>query len=239
MSPKIMYYVLYIMPYFKQKCFPLPKTKNQQGFTLLELLVALAIFAVIAVMAYSGLDTVLTARSQTEQHATQLAHLQKAITWLGRDIEQYIERPIRDQYGDNQLSLQGTNSQIELTRAGWRNPAQQQRSSLQRVAYHLENQTLSRSYWWVLDRAQDTHPIQINLLNNVVNLQLRYLDKSLRWHEQWPPSDFSTTNTNTLPIIPKAIEVTLTVNEWGRITRLFRVTGGLIKNEKLKVKNEN
>jgi len=187
-----------------------------KGFTLLELLVALAIFAVIAVIAYSGLDTILTARLQTDQHATQLARLQMAFTWLGRDIEQYIQRPIRDQYGNRQPALQGTISHLELTRAGWRNPAQQQRSSLQRVAYHLENQTLMRSYWSVLDRAQYARTLKMDLLNEVNEIQLRYLDENLRWHEQWTPNEKASL---------KAIEVTLTVLEWGRITRLFRVPG--------------
>jgi len=200
--------------------------KTGLGFTLLELLVALAIFAVIAVMAYSGLDTVLTARQQTDQHATQLARLQMAFIWLGRDIEQHINRPIRNQYGDRQATLQGTISQMELTRAGWRNPAQQQRSSLQRVAYHLEEKTLWRSYWRVLDRAQDAVAIRMGLLKEVNEIQFRYLDEHLRWHEQWPPLNFSNrapnkqANSNqTL----KAIEVTLTVEKWGRLIRLFRI----------------
>ncbi|KHD07289.1 hypothetical protein PN36_19795 [Candidatus Thiomargarita nelsonii] len=187
-----------------------------KGFTLLELLVALAIFALIAVMAYSGLDTILTARLQTDQHATQLARLQMAFIWLGRDIEQYIERPIRDQYGNSQPALQGTISHLELTRAGWRNPAQQQRSSLQRVAYHLENKILMRSYWSVLDRAQYARTFKMDLLNDVNEIELRYLDENLRWHEQW-----SSNEKGSL----KAIEVTLTVLDWGRIIRLFRVPG--------------
>lgn len=198
----------------QQRAFTRPQIL--QGFTLLELLVALAIFAVIAVMAYKGLDTILTAHLQTDQHATQLARLQMTLTWLGRDIEQYIERPIRDQYGDRQQALQGTISHLELTRAGWRNPAQQQRSSLQRVAYHLENKTLMRSYWWVLDRAQDARPLKMDLLNEVNEIQFRYLDENLRWREQWPPNEKASL---------KAIEVTLTVLGWGRITRLFRVPG--------------
>ncbi|EDN71908.1 outer membrane secretion protein W [Beggiatoa sp. SS] len=105
-------------------------------------------------------------------------------------------------------------------------PAQQQRSSLQRVAYHLEDKTLWRSYWRVLDRAQDAQPIRMGLLNEVNEIQLRYLDEHLRWHEQWPPLNFSNgapneqANSNqTL----KAIEVTLTVAKWGRLTRLFRI----------------
>lgn len=215
------------MTYFEQQR-SLTLLKQKQGFTLLELLVALAIFAVIAVMAYSGLDTVLTARLQTDQHAAQLAQLQMAFTSLGRDIEQHIRRPIRDQYGDTQPTLQGTISQMEFTRAGWRNPAQQKRSSLQRVAYLMEDKTLWRSYWWVLDRAQDARPIRMDLLNEVNEIKLRYLDDNLRWHEQWPRLDLLNTipdeNAN-LPQTLKAIEVTLTVEGWGRITRLFRVPG--------------
>ncbi len=215
------------MTYFRQQRLPIcPKTL--QGFTLLELLVALAIFAVIGVMAYSGLNIILTARLQTEQHAAQLARLQMAFTWLGRDIEQHIGRPIRDLYGDKQPALQGTFSQMEFTRAGWRNPAQQPRSSLQRVAYHIEDKILWRSYWRVLDRAQDARPIQMKLINDIDDIKYRYLDESLRWHEEWPP-DLSNTapdeHANRLLTALKAIEVTLTVAGWGRITRLFRVPG--------------
>lgn len=199
-------------------------SKQQQGFTLLELLVALAIFAVIAVMAYSGLNTVLRARLQTDHYAAQLARLQMALTWLGRDIEQHIGRAIRDQYGDEQLALQGTVSQIQLTRAGWRNPAQQKRSSLQRVAYHLEEKTLMRSYWRVLDQAQDSRPIRMDLLNEVDEIKLRYLDERLRWHEQWPPLDLLDMAPNQDTTL-KAIEVTLNVVGWGHIIRLFGVPG--------------
>ena len=200
------------------------KPKTLQAFTLLELLVALAIFAIIAIMAYAGLNTILTARQQTEQHAAQLAQLQITFLWLGRDIEQLVERAIRDQYGDRQAILQGKNSNLELTRAGWRNPARQKRSSLQRVAYFLEDKILYRSYWWVLDRAQDTSPIKMDLLNNVNAFKLRYLDKLLKWHEQWPPLNFIPSQAENVPPISKlrAIEVTLTVEGWGDIIRLFR-----------------
>jgi general secretion pathway protein J len=200
--------------------------KKIQGFTLIELLVALTIFSIMAMMAYGGLNTIISARLQIEQQASQLTHLQRTLSWLKHDFEQFVNRPIRDQYGDKQLSLQGTNTQVEFTRAGWRNPAQQPRSSLQRVAYHLENKTLVRSYWWVLDRAQDAHPIQMNLLIDVTDLQFRYLDKNLQWTEQWPSFDrsLSEKTNQALPII-KAIEVTLTVSGWGQLIRLFRING--------------
>lgn len=199
----------------------------QQAFTLLELLVVLVIFAVIAVMAYGGLNTVLTTYKQTDQHATQLTRLQMAFTWLRRDIEQHIKRPIRDQYGDLKPIMQGTISQIEFTRAGWRNPAQQKRASLQRVTYHVAENTLWRSYWWMLDRAQDAQPLKTGLLENVQEIQFRYLNKNLRWQTQWLASERLNTltlepNQENLPKL-RAIEVTLTIEGWGRLTRLFRV----------------
>jgi general secretion pathway protein J len=204
---------------------------KHRGFTLLELLVALAIFAVIATLAYNGLNTILMLRTQTDHYANQLAHLQMVFTWLERDIEQSVGRPIRDEYGDLQPALQGTKSSLELTHAGWRNPAQLPRSSLQRVVYVIQGKTLSRTYWQVLDRAQDSQPIQVELLNEVDNLQFRFLDNQFQWHNQWPPLDLFTLPPTSPPAekIPPpvtliAIEVTLTVENWGRLIRLFQVT---------------
>lgn len=191
-----------------------------KGFTLLELLVALTIFAVIATVAYSGLNTILATRSQTERYANQLAQLQMTFARLGRDLEQYIPRPIRNEYGDLEPALQGTLDTIEWTCTGWRNPLPQPRSSLQRVAYHRANNTLWRTYWPVLDRAQDTKPLRAPVANDINDFQLRFLDELQQWYDEWPPS---------LPVIQqkppvlKAIEVTLTVKEWGQLTRLFQV----------------
>jgi general secretion pathway protein J len=191
-----------------------------QGFTLLELLTALAIFALIATLAYRGLNTLLTIRQQTDEHAQKLAQLQTAFTQLGRDIEQYRERQIRDHYGDIQPALQGTDTDLEFTHTGWNNPAQQQRSTLQRVAYHLKDKTLWRTYWRVLDRAQDSPPLTTALLDPIETLYWRYLDNTLQWQDKWPPSSPST--TPHLPTL-SAIEITLTLPGWGQLRRLYRV----------------
>jgi general secretion pathway protein J len=212
------------MAYFeniRKICLP----NTTQAFTLLEIIVALAIFAIMATMAYSGLMTVLTARQQIEQQAVQLAQLQMAFTWLGRDIEQLVRRPIRDQYGDHQPILQGSSLQLELTHAGWNNPIQQPRSSLQRVAYYLEKQTLWRAQWWTLDRAATEEPVVTSLLAEVTMLQLRYLDEHLDWHEQWISANSLTNTPVEQPSLPKlqAIEVTLISEKLGEFVRLFQV----------------
>lgn len=196
------------------------KSSTLSGFTLLELLVALAIFAMVAVIAYGGLATMLMLREQTDKSAQQLAQVQMTFMWLKRDIEQAIHRPIRDSYGDVQPPLQGNQSVLALTRTGWQNPAQQQRSQLQRVTYRIKDNTLWRIYWWVLDRAQDTQSRQVALLDHVETLQLRFLDETLHWHDEWPPAHTTKETIENLVKL-KAIDVILTIKKLGYINRLF------------------
>jgi general secretion pathway protein J len=199
---------------------------QQNGFTLLELLVAMGIFAVLAAMAYSGLNSVMTARQVTNQHADRLAQLQMAFLWLGRDVEQAVDRSIRDEYGDVQPAMLGVETgryQLELTHTGWRNPAGRARSNLQRVAYGIRDGALVRAYWNVLDRAQDSQPLESVLLDEVDKLELRFLDEKSKWRDSWPGGQLGS-RPSTVP--PKAVEVTLETKAEGRITRLFRVPSG-------------
>ena len=199
--------------------------KKQNGFTLLELLVALGIFAVLAAMAYSGLNSVMTARQVTNQHADRLSQLQMAFLWLGRDVEQAIDRLIRDEYGVEQPAMLGVETgryQLELTRTGWRNPAGRARSNLQRVAYGIRDGNLMRAYWNVLDRAQDSEPLESVMLDGVEKLELRFLNANNSWQDSWP-SNQPGGPPSSVP--PQAVEVTLETKAEGRITRLFRVPG--------------
>lgn len=201
--------------------------KKLAGFTLLELLVALSIFGLLAAMAYNGLNTVMNARQVTEQHASRLTQLQMTFLWLGRDVEQAVDRAIRDEYGEEQpamMAVEFGRYQLELTRGGWRNPAGRARSNLQRVAYGLREGELVRSYWPVLDRAQDSQPLESVLLDGVDKLELRFLDSNRQWHELGPASQLGSAQQANADQ-PIAVEVTLETEAEGRITRLFRVPG--------------
>ncbi|WP_353570330.1 type II secretion system minor pseudopilin GspJ [Candidatus Albibeggiatoa sp. nov. BB20] len=195
---------------------------SQNGFTLLELLVALAIFSIIAVMAYSGLNAVLNAREQTTQQADELAKLQMAIHLISRDVQQFVNRPIRNEFGELQPALQGQLNQLAFTHAGWRNPTQQKRSQLRRVNYFIEDKQLWYRYWSVLDRAQDSQPYQVKLLDNVEQMQLQFLDEDDKWLSTWVISPQSATQDKRLKLIPPhAVELVLVTQRWGAIRRLF------------------
>ena len=192
-----------------------------RGFTLLELLVALAVFSLVALMAYSGLRAVLQSKQMTEQRAGRLQHLQSAMLMLERDLGQFVQRGIRDDYGDALPAMRTADYGtvlLEFTHAGWRNPTGMARSTLQRVAYGIEDGSLLRFSWAVLDRAQDSVPYRVMLLDKVREMRLRYLDEADEWHDQWPPAGLA----QGAPVsTPQALEVILVLEDMGEIRRLF------------------
>ncbi len=190
---------------------------NGKGFSLLEMLVALTIFAVLSVLAYDGLKNMIASREAVSIESERLSALQLTVTRLCRELEQSVNRPVRDEFGNELpafLSRHSNENILEFTRAGWRNPAAQARGHLQRVAYHLHKNRLVRNSWPILDRPPGQQPYTQFLLDRVSNFQSRFLDQLGTWREQWPPTG---PGGNSLP---RAVEITFDLEDWGRIRRL-------------------
>lgn len=197
--------------------------KNRRGFTLLELLIALAVFAIVATAAYSGLASVLNTRAAVEREATRLSELQLAWFLLERDLEQAAPRPIRDEFGQTRPALESgglSDALLIFTRAGWDNPLHRPRSTLQRLGYRLHDRQLWRFYWNALDRGNATPPRETVLLDAVQEVRLRFLDSSGDWRDDWPPT---TVDDSAAVLLPRAVAVTVLLDDWGEITRLFRL----------------
>lgn len=197
--------------------------RKQAAFTLIELLVSLSLFAVLSVIAYSTLQSVMEARQRSEAQAERLMTLQTLFTIMERDFEQVIQREIRDIFGDHQAALTGTGEAVDFSRTGRRNPAGFARSNLLRVTYLLEDGRLLRRTWGVLDRAQDSQYQEAVLAENIETIEIRYLDENFNWKNQWPIPDPART---ALPGLPRAIEFSVENEEVVRITRLFRIPRG-------------
>lgn len=200
--------------------------RGMRGFTLLELLVALSIFAAIGVMAYSGLANVMRQQYQTEAYADRMQDLQLTYRVLKRDFEQFVDRSIRNEFGDVSPALLagGDYAGVEFTRAGYPNPAGYLRSHLQRVAWLMDDDRLVRRSWRVLDRSQDTRPDGQVLIEGVRAFNLRYLDESGNWHQTWPPSATASASAATAATKwPLAIEVQLSLDDLGVLKWLYRL----------------
>ena len=204
---------------------------RSRGFTLIEVILVVLIFSIMAAMAYGGLNSVLKTRVAIEASMKRTADLQKAYMRMRSDFQNYVPRPIRDNFGDAQPSIRGAREQvIELTRGGWRNPLFLKRGSLERVTYALDGDKLQRASYRVLDRAQDSEPVRTVLLDKVKELRLRYMDQGRGWVDQWPRQDLqqpspqsadgSQSQRDTPP--PLAIEITLVTADLGELRFLFK-----------------
>jgi general secretion pathway protein J len=194
--------------------------RHPDGFTLIELLVAIAVFSILALIAYGGLQSLLLGRDDVEREMQRLSELQMLFLNMQQDLEQAVNRPLRGAYGDElpgfAAEVDGGSLYIELTRAGWRNPMSRARSHLLRVAYRLHDGRLERSYWNVLDRAQDTQSSSRILMENIRGIKLRFLSATGEWIEQWSPADAEADQP-----LPRAVEITLELENWGQVRRIF------------------
>lgn len=202
--------------------------RSARGFTLLEIIVVIAIFGVMSVMAYGGLASILHSRQRVSLALDRTAELQRAYMRMREDFQQVRNRPARDNYGDAQPAFSGSRDhQVLFTHGGWRNPLMLPRASLERVLYHLDAKTgtLIRSSYRVLDLAQDSKPVDVPLLSEVDDLQWRYLDPATReWLTTWPADTLSNDPATRAAIAPPlAVEMTLETKDLGELKFLFKL----------------
>ena len=201
-------------------------THRLHGFTLLELMVSIAIFAFVASLAYGGLSAIVTQQTIAAEQMAELQSLQRTMTLLGDDFHQLQPRHVRDELGRSvelPLLAEGRGEfSVRFTRGGWRNPVPATRSTLQRVQYRLDEEKLIREYWPVLDRTLTTEPFEEELLEGVISFELTYLDKATReWRAEWPPLN----SNDPAADWPVAVRVTMELNGLGEIQRIFEVAG--------------
>jgi general secretion pathway protein J len=205
-----------------------------RGFTLIEVLIAMAITAFVAAAAYGGVSAVLSGAERLQLAQTRTEELNRALAFLNRDLRQFVDRPVRDEYGELQPALSGGPLAwfpLSLTRSGWYNSLGQPRGDLQRVQYYLEDDALWRAYYPVLDRVPSTPRLETRLLDGVTDLEIRFLRQleGLRvsregvvdttgWELNWIP-DTSAPSARLEP--PLALELRLEIAELGTLRRLY------------------
>ncbi|MDZ7828507.1 MAG: type II secretion system minor pseudopilin GspJ [Halofilum sp. (in: g-proteobacteria)] len=201
--------------------------RRQRGLTLIELLIATAVFAMVGVMVYAALFSVLDSREATDRQARRLAAVQYAVTRLTDDLRQVVDRPVRSQVPTEGAPLFTPTDGVRvltLTRGGRPNPADQLRSSLARVHWVLdEDDRLLRAVGVHADALPGESPQRRLVLDEIDSIEFRFLDDGSRWQERWPPLN---TGAGVIPL-PRAVEVTLDLADWGEIVRLVQVTGGV------------
>jgi len=196
---------------------------KQRGFTLIEVLVAMAILAVVIMATHQILDSTTKAKEASDEKIAELNGLQTAFRLMDQDFSQMTQRTVRNEAGDAQEQyllagryiLESQYDGIAFVRDGWVNPISLlPRSELQAVGYRVLNDNLERVYRVYVDQLDNMEPRVQVVLKGIEELKFEFLDANNEWQEQWQ-----------IKALPKAVAVTLQQIEAEPIRRVFLVPG--------------
>ncbi|MDX1280725.1 type II secretion system minor pseudopilin GspJ [Shewanella colwelliana] len=194
------------------------QNKRLQGFTLLEMLVAIAIFAMLGLAANSVLHTVMQNDVATEEFATKLKSMQQGFGALERDFGQMVARTPRLLEGGRGNTVLQTGSDlfdseseaIVFYRIGWLNPdGILPRGSLQSVAYVVQDNNLERWYFPYPEPEFGAEPIKTIVIRDVLSVEYSFFIE-----DKWERKIDATS-------LPKAIAMEVEVEGLGKIQRKF------------------
>ncbi|TBR44256.1 type II secretion system protein GspJ [Marinomonas agarivorans] len=205
----------------------LPPSVSQQhkaGFTLIEMLVVVAILGFIGIASFSMSGTAIQARTALTEHEKTMFTSIRLWQWLERDLEQITSRSVRNELGEPLAALFMARQQIHFSKAGWVNPLKNNRSELQRVEYQFDplEQELKRTFWPVMDRDQDTSATAQSF-TGVSDFRLQVLGANEQWRDTWPPDQSALLlgqQASQIPM-PQLLRVTVVTDALGEVTRLF------------------
>ena len=194
------------------------QANQNTGYTLIEVIIALAIFAILGTISVGLLSRAFDTRARIENQMEPLTELQLAVTRINRDVAQMVDR--------GALSLIGHTNYTEFTRGGIVNPDEEDaKSTLKRVALVCgNNEKLIRKTWARVDPLSPNDFQEQALMNNLESCEFSYLGKGSTWVSDWPMTTASPREKP--PPFPRAIKLTLTLENLGEIALLFVVPGG-------------
>ncbi len=213
---------------------------RQSGFTLVELLLALAISALVAALAYAGIQSAIGVSSGMQDEVRRLSEVQRALNIIEEDLAQVVPRAIVNGYGSDEAAFRAgvyEDVLLEFTRGGLGNPQDLMRSELQRVRYVLADGRLWRQWWTVLDRVEESRaPESALLLENVEALQLAFLPPAAvgapatdlyalmttaaLWENAWNSARLA---PDTVAPLPLAVDLHLTLADFGEVRRVVEL----------------
>ena len=199
--------------------------RHNRGFTLVEILIALMIFAIMGVLAAMSLHSIIRTHEQLKIADKKLLQLQITMTLLRRDISQVIDRKIQDANGSQESAFVASGGDdITFTRTGLIDPFNtSQQSNMQRVGYTLSGDNLVRETWNTLDQAPKATPEAQTLLSGVQSLQWQFLASHGATSSSWPPATGSNMQQENPSDLPVAVLMVMHIKGEGVIQGVFPI----------------
>ncbi|MFH0233842.1 type II secretion system minor pseudopilin GspJ [Vibrio diabolicus] len=205
------------------------KRQPAKGFTLIEVLVSIAIFASLSVAAYQVVSQVQRSNALSQERTQRLNEIQRAMVMMDNDFRQMAMRQTRTN-GEEPASqlifwsdylLDSDTKGLMFARLGWHNPQLQfPRGEVTKVGYRLKEETLQRVWWRYPDTPVGQQGIVTPLLTQVESFDMRFYDGK-QWKKEWDDEKS----------LPKAVSVILTLKDYGEIARTYLTPDGTLSQK--------
>lgn len=207
--------------------------QHQQGMTLIEVLIAITIMAVIAAISYQSLTATIGSKEAVEDNIAKVARIDRAWLLLEQDLRNVINHITKSSADKSQIPSfiveEGGDYWMTILRGGHANPLNFPRTELIRVGYRVQEDTLWRDVWYNLGSTDVDEARQQKVVENVEEVTVRVLPRSATsysagpWSDRWPALNAGQQASSELPL---AIEVSLKLRDEAEIKRLFMLTKG-------------
>lgn len=189
--------------------------KPARGFTLIEVMTALLVLSLLALMSYRGLGAVLDAREHVKLETDKWRHVAAFLGRFERDVELAAPRPVRGTGGFAPPWLGKPAGESPASLEFSRFASADGIDTARRISYRLnEDHEIELWLWSGLDVAPNAQPARYPVLSGVKTFELQYLDSTLTWLDAWPtrPADNP---------IPRAVRLRLVLTSHEEIVRIF------------------
>lgn len=201
------------------------RRNGQSGFTLVELLVALFVFALLGAAGVSVMSMSIQSKETVDARAKRLGDLETARAIMKADFAQIAPRRSRDADGftmDPYFSggpQRAPERVFAFVRHGWANPMNEARPTLQYVEYVFEEDRLVRRSRARVDATSGTPVRERTVLTGVQDLSVSFFSNGL-WGDQWIQRTGYVT-----PRLPAVVAVNMKLEGFGEIRQVFMTPG--------------
>jgi general secretion pathway protein J len=201
---------------------PARSAAGRRGFTLVEILVALAIFAIMAAIAFRGINSALDTRKNIVDDSRKWREVALAFAMIERDLSAAANRPARSPddlvlpaFTGNAPEVSRANAALDFSRTG------DAGTPSRRVAYRLNGSTLELLAYPSIDAAPRDEPAIFSLLPGVETMSARFLDSAGIWQVRWPALNASNLGPKKEPPLPRAVALTVRLASGEELNRVF------------------
>jgi general secretion pathway protein J len=198
--------------------------QKSRGFTLIEVIIALSIFAVLSIIGYKGISSLIQTKARVEIEDNKWQELILFFDRFELDVKQHVNRPIRTSDDNVEPAFLGRPSfagedgaQLAFSRFG--DPEQQGfLMDTRRVGYRLNAGAIELLIWPSLDVAPSARPEVFKVLTHVAQLSFGYLSVDGQWLNSWPEANVSASQKS---FAPSAVQLMIKMETGEIVTRVF------------------